>query len=107
MFQNFLQSKPTTMMACCPVPGLSYARTPGTSLITLRFQDPVSMSKGHPQPAAAWTSAGGRSAVDTSPTTRSKVATKPAASPRAKGTEFKICMTWTMFLMTLLLRQCP
>ena len=102
MFQNFLQSKPTTMMACCPVPGLSYARTPGTSLITLRFQDPVSMSKGHPQPAAAWTSG-----VDTSPTTRSKVATKPAASPRAKGTEFKICMTWTMFLMTLLPRQCP
>ena len=102
-----LPTNQPTMKATCPIPGMSFARTPGTSLVTRRFQDPVTRSEVKPQPAAAWTSAGGTPAVETSPTTRSKVVTKPASSPRAEGIVFKLCMTWTIFLMTVLPGQCP
>ena len=84
-FRIILQLRTTTMMPSCPIPGLSFARVPGTSLKGRRFQDPVK-SEGKPQPkTAAWTRAGGRPAVAPSPTIRSKVLTKPAPSPRVKG----------------------
>ena len=59
-------------MACCPIPGLIFACTPGTTLISLRFEDPA-------------------------PISMCEVPTKASASPRAKGTVFYFCMTCTLF----------
>ena len=61
-----------------------------------QVQDPVSMTKGQPKPKAAWTIAGGRTAVAPSPTIRSMTPTMLATSPSAKGTVFQLCITWTM-----------
>ena len=49
------------MMACRPyVPGLSFARQPGTSLITLRFPEPEMLSEADPQKTpGSWTTVKG------------------------------------------------
>ena len=61
------------------VPGLG-SGTPSTTLVTLRFQDPVNVSEAKPQPMTAdWTRAEGYPAVTPSPTT------KTAVSPSVKG----------------------